>query len=50
MAKKCGHKEILISDSILTCKFTATCLKCGKSAGGHKTINGAKKALKGSKS
>jgi len=43
---KCKHKNIVISDSIATCLFTATCRDCGKIAGGMKTITKAKAALK----
>ena len=45
--RNCKHKgSIVVSDSIATCLFTATCTRCQKSAGGHKSIKAAKAALK----
>lgn len=43
--ESCKHTKVLVSDSIDTCKFTATCLRCGKTTGGYSSIKKAKAAL-----
>jgi hypothetical protein len=44
--ESCKHTKVLVSDNILACCFFATCLRCGKTTGGHSTIKKAKAALK----
>ena len=44
--KKCKHSHVMISDSILLCKFQAHCHDCGKTSAWVKTIKAALKGLK----
>ncbi len=43
---KCKHKHVVISDSIMLCRFQAHCHDCGRIGAWMKTIKSALKSMK----